>query len=197
MEKMRRVCVMVAGVGLLGAGWATAQEAQAAQQPTQEGTQPQGTQQQGTQQQSVPAPAGRVAETPVQGLVRSDLYTVALTVPGKRIEHDIDAGPDVQLHDFSFEGEAVTTNKLHFKELAPGVVEITSIAYSLGDWQFQVRDAANYYGLGERFNTLNHAQTVVKNASQDNGDCEGVGDVQAGAVLHEHDGLWAVGGYDG
>ena len=85
------------------------------------------------------------------------------------------SGPDLLVHDFSFEGAAVTTNKLHFKEIAPGVVEITSVAYSVGTWQFLVRDAANYYGLGERFNTLNHARTVVMNASQDNADCEGVG----------------------
>ena len=77
-------------------------------------------------------------------------------------------GPDLQVHDFSFEGDPVTTNKLHLKELAPGVVEITSTAYSLGTWRFLVHDSANYYGLGERFNTLNHARTIVRNASQDN-----------------------------
>ena len=78
---------------------------------------------------------------------------------------------------FRLKAQPVTTNKLHFKEIAPGVVEITSVAYSVGIWQFLVRDAANYYGLGERFDTLNHAHTVVKNASQDNADCEGIGDL--------------------
>jgi alpha-D-xyloside xylohydrolase len=162
MKNLRLVCVVVAGVILLGAGWAMAQDAPvnpAAQQPSQE--------------QGVPAPAGRAAEAPVAGLVRSDLYTVALTLPGKRAGRDIDPGPDLLLHDFSFEGESVTTNKLHFKEVGPGMVEITSTAYSLGTWQFLVHDAANYYGLGERFNTLNHARTVVKNASQDNGIAKG------------------------
>ena len=98
---------------------------------------------------------------------------MALTLPDKRMGRDIEAGPDLLVHDFSFEGAAVTTNKLHFKEIGPGVVEITSVAYSMGMWQFLVRDAANYYGLGERFNTLNHARTVVKNASQDNGIAKG------------------------
>ena len=46
------------------------------------------------------------------------------------------AGPDLVLHDFSFNGGPVTTNKLHFKELAPGVVEITSMAYSVGTGSF-------------------------------------------------------------
>jgi alpha-D-xyloside xylohydrolase len=127
----------------------------------------------GAQQTGVRAPAGRVVEVAVPGLVRKDLYSVALTLPGKRMGRDIEAGPDLLVHDFSFEGAAVTTNKLHFKEIAPGVVEITSVAYSMGMWQFLVRDAANYYGLGERFNTLNHARTVVKNASQDNGIAKG------------------------
>ena len=36
-----------------------------------------------------------------------------------------------------------------------------------------MRDAANYYGLGERFDTLNHAHTVVENSSQDNGHAKG------------------------
>ena len=56
---------------------------------------------------------------------------------------------------------------------------------------------ASYYGLGEHFDTLNRAHTVVKNASEDNAGREGRLDLQADAVFHEHDGLWAVGGYDG
>ena len=127
----------------------------------------------GAGQTSVPAPAGRVVEVAVPGLVRRDLYAVALTLPDKRTGQEAAVGSDLLLHDFSFEGAAVTTNKLHFKEIAPGVVEITSVAYSMGMWQFLVRDSANYYGLGERFDTLNHARTVVKNASQDNAGPKG------------------------
>jgi len=128
---------------------------------------------------SVPAPSGRVAEVPVQGLVRRDLDTVALVLPGKHVARGVDDGPDLLLHDFSFDGTVVPTNKLHFKELQPGVVEITSTAASVGTWDFQVKDSANYYGLGERFNTLNHARTVVKNASQDNGIAKGSGAYKA------------------
>jgi len=112
----------------------------------------------------VTSAAARRMEAPVDGLVRKDPYTVALTLPDK---HQLLVG------DFEFEGEPVTTGKLHFKQLAPGVVEISSLAYSVGDWRFRVTDSANYYGLGERFNTLNHARTVVINSSQDNGIAKG------------------------
>ena len=108
--------------------------------------------------------AARAVEVPVDGLVRKDPYTVALTLPEKH---------ELLVRDFEFEGEPVMTSKLHFKQLAPGVVEITSLAYSVGDWRFRVTDSANYYGLGERFNTLNHARTVVMNSSQDNGIAKG------------------------
>jgi alpha-D-xyloside xylohydrolase len=130
-------------------------------------------------QDLVPAPSGRVAEVPIAGMLRRDLNTIALALPEKRIVKNIDEGKDLLLHDFSFDDTAVQTNKLHFKELAPGVMEITSIAYSVGTWSFLVRDAANYYGLGERFNALNHARTIVKNASQDNGIAKGSGAYKA------------------
>ena len=110
------------------------------------------------------AAATRTVEAPVDGLVRRDSYTVALTLPGKR---------ELLVQGFEFEGETVSTDKLHFKQLAPGVVEITSLAYLVGDWRFRVADSANYYGLGERFDTLNHAHTVVMNPRQDNGIAKG------------------------
>ncbi|HEY6414406.1 MAG TPA: TIM-barrel domain-containing protein [Edaphobacter sp.] len=111
-----------------------------------------------------PTVAARTVEAPIDGLGRKDSYTVALTLPGKR---------ELLVRDFEFEGETVSTDKLHFKQLAPGVLEITSLAYSVGDWRFRVTDSANYYGLGERFNTLNHARTVVMNSSQDNAIAKG------------------------
>ena len=64
------------------------------------------------------APAAtRTVEAPVEGLVRKDSYTVALTLPDKH---------ELLVQGFEFEGETVSTDKLHFKQLAPGVVEITS-----------------------------------------------------------------------
>jgi alpha-D-xyloside xylohydrolase len=82
-------------------------------------------------------------------------------------------GPELLLHDFSFNGEAVPASKLHLRQLSPGVVEITSVAYAVGEWRFRVRDSANYYGLGERFNALNHSHTIVRNASEDNASTKG------------------------
>jgi alpha-D-xyloside xylohydrolase len=121
-------------------------------------------------------------EAPVEGFVRRDDNSVVLTLPRKQPAAVLEASgsrpagavaSELVLHDFGFEGTLVPTSKLHLKQLAPGVVEITSVAYSVGEWQFLVHDAANYYGLGERFNTLNHAHTIVKNASQDNGAAKG------------------------
>ena len=125
------------------------------------------------QEPTAPAATARPAEAPVDGLVRKDSYAVGLTLPGKRIGPGLDARSELVVEDFEFNGDAVTTDKLHFKQLSPGVVEIASVAYSVGSWRFRVRDAAIYYGLGERFDALNHAHTVVENVSQDNGHAKG------------------------
>lgn len=108
-------------------------------------------------------------EAPVEGLARRDGGTVALALQPS-------GGPplsELLLHGFEFDGNAVDTGKLHFRRLSPTAVEITSVAYSLGDWRFSVRDHASYFGLGEHFDTLDRAHTIVKNASQDNGGPKG------------------------
>ena len=115
---------------------------------------------------ATPAQASlRPAEPALDGLSRVDKGTVALTLAKQKL----------LLYDFEFNGDAVSTDKLHFKQLAPGVFEITSVAYTVGEWRVRIRDAANYYGLGERFDTLNHAHTVVHNLSQDNAGAKGSG----------------------
>ena len=126
-------------------------------------------------------PGNSRVEMSVEGLGRRDDNAVVLKLPPRQAAVLEASGsrpagavaPELVLHDFAFEGTVVPTSKLHLKQLAPGVVEITSVAYSVGEWQFLVHDAANYYGLGERFNTLNHAHTIVKNGSQDNGAAKG------------------------
>jgi alpha-glucosidase (family GH31 glycosyl hydrolase) len=102
------------------------------------------------------------------GLVRSDNGTLTLALPEKN-----GVAKKLALYGFEFEGAPVTTDKLHLKQLSPGVFEITSVAYTVGDWRVRVRDDANYYGLGERSDTLNHAHTVVKNVSQDDTGAKG------------------------
>jgi alpha-D-xyloside xylohydrolase len=113
---------------------------------------------------AVPAPAGRTVEAPVEGLVRKDPSTLSLALPG---------GKTLELGDFEFEGTVVPTSKVHLKQLSPGVFEVTSVAYTVGYWRFRVHDNANYYGLGERFNELNHSHTIVRNVSTDNGHAKG------------------------
>ncbi|MDE3106392.1 MAG: glycoside hydrolase family 31 protein [Acidobacteriota bacterium] len=118
----------------------------------------------------------------MDGLTRRGDGEVVLTLPPRphdEVQEATGSRPaglpptELVLHDFAFEGTLVPASKLHFKLLAPGVYEITSLAYTVGEWQFLVRDSANYYGLGERFDTLNHARTVVKNLSQDNAGAKG------------------------
>jgi len=113
--------------------------------------------------------AARAAEGPVDGLVRQDADTVALTLVGKAGA----SGAELLVHDFDFNGEPVGTDKVHLRQIAPGVVEITSVAWEVGYWRFEVRDAASYFGLGERFDALDHAHTVVKNLSMDNAGVKG------------------------
>ncbi len=123
-------------------------------------------------QASDSAAALRRAEAPVEGLTRRNNDSVALALSGTR---SAKAGSvaEVVLHGFEFDGNTVDSNKLHFKRISSSAVEITSIAYSLGEWRFQVRDQGSYFGLGEHFDTLNHAHTFVRNASQDNGGSKG------------------------
>jgi len=111
----------------------------------------------------------RPPEATVAGLTRRDADTVAFTLPATSATPP----PDLLVHDFDFNGEPIATDKVHLRQVAPGVVEITSVAYSVGYWRFQVRDAANYFGLGERFDALDHAHTVVKNLSTDNAGVKG------------------------
>ncbi len=132
-------------------------------------------------QQAMPGAtrAVRTPDAPVAGLVRRDADTVALSLPGETSARSTvsASGPrapaDLLIHNFDFNGDPVTTDKIHLRQVAPGVVEITSIAWEVGYWRFSVRDAASYYGLGERFDTLDHAHTVVENLSTDNEGVKG------------------------
>lgn len=116
----------------------------------------------------------RPPEGPVEGLVRRDADSVAYTVAGGHFANTAPgAAAELLVHDFDFNGDPVPTDKIHLRQVAPGVVEITSVAWEVGYWRFYVRDAASYYGMGERFDTLDHAHTVVKNLSTDNAGVKG------------------------
>lgn len=78
------------------------------------------------------------------------------------------------LHDIRFNGEPVPMSRMQQRELAPGVVEITSNTNEVGNWHLALSDMPlGVYGLGERFDTLNHAHTIVRNTSQDNAEAKG------------------------
>ena len=83
-----------------------------------------------------------------------DADTVALTLVGKagassHAARARAAAAKLLVHDFDFNGAPVATDKVHLKQVAPGVVEITSMAWEVGYWRFLVHDAASYFGLGE------------------------------------------------
>ena len=143
-----------------------------------------------TPQQTTPAPQPDQAditpgaihttprtEPPVEGFVRKSANQIELGLAGDR---------KLVLHDFDFNGDAVDTSKLHLKLLAPGVYELTSLAYDTGYWRFYVSDSASYYGFGERFDTLDHAHTVVHNLSLDTPGPKGLERLQAHTLLHVH-----------
>src|SRR6201996_6555255 len=123
--------------------------------------------------------SGLWAQTPEQpatvGLApRAD--AIAFTVPGYKAGRNGTPGTGLLLHDFSFEGHAVPANQLHIQQLSEGVYELTGNARSVGNWRFALNDAADgYYGLGERFNELNHTHQIIRNCSQDNAPSKGSG----------------------
>ena len=125
------------------------------------------------QQQPAASPSvPRRVETPVEGLTRRDGDRIALALSGAQASVGSPIS-ELQLQGFEFDGNPVDTSKLHFKRLSPTAIEITSVAYSLGEWRFFIRDHASYFGLGEHFDTLDRTHTIVKNASQDNGGPKG------------------------
>jgi hypothetical protein len=74
------------------------------------------------------------------------------------------------LHDVTFEGQSFPANRLRIQQLSEGVYGLTGDADRVGNWRLALQDAADgYYGLGERFNELNHTHQVIRNGSQDNG----------------------------
>jgi len=72
----------------------------------------------------------------------------------------------VTLDCFQFDGRA-PANEPSVRQLASGVEEVTLEAAAAGEWSFAVADDSSYFGFGERFDRLNHAHTIVKNASRD------------------------------
>jgi len=76
-------------------------------------------------------------------------------------------------------------------------VEITSVAWEVGYWRFSVRDAASYFGLGERFDTLDHAHTWSRTCRRTTGESKALPATSPIPFFMEHQRLRTVGGYHG
>jgi alpha-D-xyloside xylohydrolase len=99
---------------------------------------------------------------------------VEFAVPGYKAGRNAQPATSLLLHGFTFEGQTVPAASLHLQQLSEGVYELTGSAANVGNWRFAINDAADgYYGLGERFNELNHAHQMIRNGSQDNGGPKG------------------------
>lgn len=53
------------------------------------------------------------------------------------------------------------------RQITAGVTEVVVEAGHAGEWSFAIADNSAYYGFGERFDRLNHAHSILKNASID------------------------------
>jgi alpha-D-xyloside xylohydrolase len=75
--------------------------------------------------------------------------------------------PDsISLDRFLIDGRAAAGAE-RVRQLATGVTEVTLDAPAAGEWSFAVADESSYFGFGERFDRLNHAHTILRNASRD------------------------------
>lgn len=73
----------------------------------------------------------------------------------------------LQFTSFMFQGRSLPASAIARRDLAPGVHELTNSEQLVGEFEFHIRDTSDYYGFGERFNTLNQAHHIVENASRD------------------------------
>ena len=86
----------------------------------------------------------------------------------------------IALDHFLFNGQPFTaaTNAVATRQLAAGVSEISIDAQAVGEWEFDLGDDSSYFGLGERFDRLNHAHSIVRNGSRDAGNAKGANTYQ-------------------
>lgn len=72
----------------------------------------------------------------------------------------------IVLGDFLVDGRPPLAEP-RVRQISPGVTELSLEAPAAGEWSFAVTDNSSYFGFGERFDRLNHAHTILKNASRD------------------------------
>ncbi|HMD70940.1 MAG TPA: TIM-barrel domain-containing protein [Bryobacteraceae bacterium] len=83
--------------------------------------------------------------------------------------------PDsIVLDRFLLDGKPIAAaNGLAVKQLSGGVNEIAATSPSPGEWEFDLADQSSVYGFGERFDRLDHAHSIVRNASVDSESSKG------------------------
>jgi alpha-D-xyloside xylohydrolase len=86
----------------------------------------------------------------------------------------------ITLDHFLFNGQPSTPagNASRTRPLGPGVSEISIDGQTVGEWEFDVADDSSYFGLGERFDRLNHAHSIIRNGSRDAGNAKGANTYQ-------------------
>jgi alpha-D-xyloside xylohydrolase len=78
------------------------------------------------------------------------------------------ATENMALDRFLIDGHALqAANALQVRQLAPGVTEVTAPSPAPADWEFAIADNSSYFGFGERFDRLNQANAILRNASRD------------------------------
>ena len=89
------------------------------------------------------------------------------------------AAQSIALDRFLFDGKPITAaNRLQSRRLSAGVSEITAESATVGEWEFDAADDSSYFGFGERYDRLNHAHSIVRNASRDAAGAKGVNTYQ-------------------
>jgi alpha-D-xyloside xylohydrolase len=84
-----------------------------------------------------------------------------------RFPNTAGATESVVLDRFLIDGHALgAANALRVRQLAPGVTEVTAPSPAAADWEFALADNSGCYGFGERFDRLNQANTILRNASR-------------------------------
>ena len=102
-------------------------------------------------------------------LSASALFAAEVRFPFHRTDGRADG---IVLGEFLVDGRPPAAQP-RVRQLAEGVMELTIDAPSSGEWSFAVGDNSSYFGFGERFDRLNHAHTILKNASRDSADDKG------------------------
>jgi alpha-D-xyloside xylohydrolase len=78
-----------------------------------------------------------------------------------------------------FNGSPITAqHQLRARQLSSGVNEVTAQAPGVGEWEFDLADESSYFGLGERYDRLNHEHAIITNASRDAAGAKGLGTYQ-------------------